>query len=79
MRGFLGGTSGKEPSCQFRRHKRCGFHPWVRRIPWRGIATHSSILHGEFHGERSLVGYNPLGRRESGMSEATELARRQRG
>ena len=30
-----GGTSSKEPTCQCRRHKRCGFHPWVRKIPWR--------------------------------------------
>ena len=30
-----GGTSGKEPACQCRRHKRCGFNPWVRKIPWR--------------------------------------------
>ena len=35
-RGFPGGASGKEPACQRRRHKRCGFHPWVRKIPWRG-------------------------------------------
>ena len=28
-------ASGKEPACQFRRHKRCGFHPWVGKIPWR--------------------------------------------
>jgi len=34
-RGFLGGTGGKEPACQCRRHKRCGFDPWVRKIPWR--------------------------------------------
>ena len=20
---------------QYRRHKRCGFDPWVRKIPWR--------------------------------------------
>ena len=33
--GFPGGTSGTEPACQCRRHKRCGFHPWVVRIPWR--------------------------------------------
>ena len=26
-----GGTSGKEPSCQCRRHKRHRFHPWVRK------------------------------------------------
>ena len=29
------GNSGKEPTCQRRRHKRCGFDPWVRKIPWR--------------------------------------------
>ena len=33
--GFQGGTSGKEPACQCRRHKRHGFHPWVGKIPWR--------------------------------------------
>ena len=33
--GFPGGTSGKEPTCQCRRHKRCGFDPWVGKIPWR--------------------------------------------
>ena len=30
-----GGTGGKEPACQCRRHKRCGFEPWVRKIPWK--------------------------------------------
>ena len=33
---FPGGASGKEPACQGRRHKRCGFNPWVRRIPGEG-------------------------------------------
>ena len=27
----------------------------------KGMATHSSILPGEFHGQRSLVGYSPWG------------------
>ena len=27
--GFPGGASGKEPACQCRRQKRCGFHPCV--------------------------------------------------
>ena len=31
--GIPGGASGKEPSC--RRYKRCGFNPWVWKIPWR--------------------------------------------
>ena len=30
--GFLGGSVGKEPACQCRRHE---FNPWVRKIPWR--------------------------------------------
>ena len=32
--GFPGGASGKEPACQYRRHKRLGFNPWVGKIPW---------------------------------------------
>ena len=35
IRGFPGGTSGKEPSCQCRRCERLGFSPWVGKIPWR--------------------------------------------
>ena len=33
--GFPGGTGDKESACQRRRHKRCGFDPWARKIPWR--------------------------------------------
>ena len=28
-KGFSSGTSGKEPTCQSRTHKRCGFDPWI--------------------------------------------------
>ena len=43
--GFLGGTSGKEPSCQCRSHRRHGFDPWVGNDPLEeGMAVHSSIL-----------------------------------
>ena len=35
MKGFPGGISGKESSCQCRRHKRLRFDPRVRKIPWR--------------------------------------------
>ena len=34
-----------------------------------GMATHSSILPGESHGQRSLVGYSPKSRKESDMIE----------
>ena len=30
--GFTGDTRGKEPACQCRR---CGFNPWVGKVPWR--------------------------------------------
>ena len=33
--GFPGGASGKERTCQCRRHKRCRFDPWVGKISWR--------------------------------------------
>ena len=39
--GFPGGSRGKEHSCQCRRHKRCGFNPWIRKIPGGG---HSNPL-----------------------------------
>ena len=55
--GFLGGTSGKEPSCRWRRH---GFNPWVGKIPWRRAWQPTpAFLSGESHGQRSLVGYSP--------------------
>ena len=34
----------------------------------KGMATHSSILPGEFHGQRSLAGYSPWGWKASGMT-----------
>ena len=36
-----------------------------------GMAPHSIFLPGESHGQRSLVGYSPWGRKESDMTEAT--------
>ena len=33
MQGFLGGANGKEPISKWRRLKRCGFDPQVRKIP----------------------------------------------
>ena len=40
--------------------------------PEKKMATHSSILAGKFHGQRSLVGYSPWGCKESDTTEATE-------
>ena len=35
----------------------------------KGLATHSSILPGEFHGQRSLVGYSQWGCEQSDTTE----------
>ena len=35
--------SGKDSACQQRRHKRWGFSPWIWKILWRRMTTHSSI------------------------------------
>ena len=57
---FPGGASGKEPTCQSRRHKRRGFNPWVGKVPWRRTwQPTAAFLPGEFHGQRSLAGYSP--------------------
>ena len=59
--GFPGGASGKEPTCQCRRPKRCGFDPWVEKIPWRSAWQPTPVfMPGESHGQRSLVGHSPL-------------------
>ena len=55
---FPGDTSGKEPVCQGRRGKRCGFHLWVGKSPGGG---HGNPLPGEST-DRSLVGCGPKGR-----------------
>ena len=34
--GFPDCASGKEPTCQCRRHKKCRFDPWFRRSPGGG-------------------------------------------
>ena len=47
---------------------------WVRFLGSKdplekGTATHSSILPGEFHGQRSLAGYSPCGHKEADTTE----------
>ena len=39
--------------------KRCGFDPWVWKIPWKGAWQPTPVfLPGEFQGQSSLVGYS---------------------
>ena len=67
VKNLPGGTSDKEPACQFRRCKRCRFNPWVKKIPWRR-AWQPILVHltGESHGQRRLVGYCPWGSQRVG-------------
>ena len=59
------GLSGKEPTCQRRRHKRPRFDASVGKIPWsRNRQPAPVLLPGESHGQRSL-GATVHGRRES--------------
>ena len=54
------GTSSKERIYQYRRCKRRGFDPWVRKILWKRKWKASAVfLPGESHGQRSLAGYSP--------------------
>ena len=66
----------KEPTYQCRRHKRhlClhRFDPCVGKRAWRRKWQPTPVsLPGKSHGQRSLVGYSPCGRRESDTTEAT--------
>ena len=42
--GFLGGASGKEPTCQCRSHETRVRSPGLEEPPEKGVAIHSSIL-----------------------------------
>ena len=57
----------EESACQCRRPR---FSPWVGKIPWRRQWQLNPVfLPGKSHGQRSLVGYRPQGRKESGKTE----------
>ena len=54
------GSSGVKNLPQCRSHRRRGFDPSVKKIPWRRAWQPTSVfLPGESHGQRSLVGYSP--------------------
>ena len=77
--GFPMGTSGKEPVCQCRRHRRHEFDPWVGKTPWKRTWQPNPVsLPGQFHGQRSLLGYSPWGLKEADTTEGTEQARTHR-
>ena len=47
-----------------------GLDPWVGKIPWKRAWQPTPVfLPGEFHGQRSLVGYSLWGGKELGTNE----------
>ena len=57
---------------QFRRP---GFDPWVGKIPGRrGWLLTPVFLLGELHGQRSLTGHSPWGRKELDMTEQPDTS-----
>ena len=70
MEGLPRWLSGKGSACQYGKCRRCGLNPWAGKTPWnRERQPTAAFLPGEPHGQRSLLGYNPLGCQESGMTE----------
>ena len=73
--GFPRWLSSKEYACQCRRHRRYEFVSWVGKSPWRREWQPTPVfLPGEFHGQRSLAGYSPWGRKEWDMTEWLTLS-----
>ena len=69
--GFPDGLAVKNPPANAGDAGEPGSVPWSGRSPG-GMVTHSSILAGESHGQRTLMGYSPLDLKESDMTEAIE-------
>jgi len=62
-----GGSDGKSVCLQCGRP---GFDPCVGKIPWRRKWHPTPVLlPGKSHGQRSLVGYSPWGRKELDTTE----------
>ena len=54
--------------------RRPGFDRWVGTIPWRREWPPTPVfLPGESHGQRSLAGYSPWGRKQWDMTELLSL------
>ena len=68
---FPGGSDGKESTCNT---GDLGLTSGLGRSLEKGMATHSSILAGKFHGQRSLAGCSPWSLRELGTTEWLSLS-----
>ena len=67
--GFPGGSVAQNPPASAGRCRKLGFDIWVGTILLNGNPFQSAFLPGESHGQRSLAGYNPWGRKESDTTD----------
>ena len=59
--------SGKKCACQCRRHRRCRFDSWARKVPWRReMATHSSVSAWRIPWTEEPGGLQSMGLQNSG-------------
>ena len=64
--------TGKESTCQCRRHKKSGFDPWVGKILWSRKWQPTPVFSPrKFHGQRTLVD-SPWDYKRVGHDLATE-------
>ena len=76
-RGFPGGTSGKQPACQCRRHSKTRVRSLGREDPLQeGMATHSSFLAWRSPWMGGLEGFSPQSLKELDTTEAAYHTRR---
>ena len=72
MTDFPGGSDGKESTCNVGDLGLVsGLGKILLRKKWQPIPA---FLPGEFHGQRSLVGFSPQGCKELDMTEATDTS-----
>ena len=58
--GFPVGSAVRDPPTMQDACRRCGFDPWVGKIPWRRKWQPTPVfLPGKSHEQRSLAGYSP--------------------
>ena len=70
--GYFGSSDGNESACNA---GDLGLIPAVGKIPWRREQLPTPVFWpGEFHGQRSLVGYSPWSHKELDTAERLSLS-----
>ena len=78
--GFPSRSVGKKSACNAEDTRDAGLIPGSGRSPGRGngnplLAWEIPFMPGKFHGQRSLVGHSPWGRKESDKTEHAHTQR----